>query len=245
MSKTEWFASWFDTEYYHTLYKHRDHEEASRFIGNLVSFLELNKGDKVLDLACGKGRHSITLHEFGLDVLGVDLSENSITHARDLAPEGLHFKVHDMREVIPRARFHVIFNLFTSFGYFDDKADNSRVVKSMNAMLDKDGIVLIDFMNVHKVIAGLVPAEEKTIDGINFKIRREFDGKHIIKHIEFADEGKAYHYTESVQALELDDFKELLTKNGFELIRTFGDFDLNEYKENESDRLIIVARKKA
>ena len=60
MSQKEWFASWFDSPYYHLLYQHRDDNEAKQFIGHLTEALDLPQGAKVLDLACGKGRHSIT-----------------------------------------------------------------------------------------------------------------------------------------------------------------------------------------
>ena len=73
-----WFASWFDTEYYHILYKDRDYNEAQLFMDNLTQYLNLPEDAKILDLACGKGRHSVFLNELGYQVSGVDLSENSI-----------------------------------------------------------------------------------------------------------------------------------------------------------------------
>lgn len=77
MSEKDWFASWFDTSYYHILYDHRNEEEAVFFIQKLIEALQIQPGAKALDLACGKGRHAITLHTFGLEVLGVDLSEKA------------------------------------------------------------------------------------------------------------------------------------------------------------------------
>ena len=74
MKKNEWFKDWFNTSYYHTLYKNRDDKEAERFVKNLVNFTKLPLKSKILDLACGKGRHSITLNRLGMDVIGVDLS---------------------------------------------------------------------------------------------------------------------------------------------------------------------------
>ena len=69
MSSKEWFAEWFDTTYYHTLYKNRNDEEAEQFISKLLSFLNLKENASVLDLACGKGRHSVTLNKHDLTVL--------------------------------------------------------------------------------------------------------------------------------------------------------------------------------
>ncbi|MEN8885269.1 MAG: methyltransferase domain-containing protein, partial [Winogradskyella sp.] len=80
-SKKQWFASWFDTPYYHILYKDRDYSEAQVFMDNLTNYLNIPNGGKILDLACGKGRHSVYLNKLGYNVTGVDLSEKSITHA--------------------------------------------------------------------------------------------------------------------------------------------------------------------
>jgi 2-polyprenyl-3-methyl-5-hydroxy-6-metoxy-1,4-benzoquinol methylase len=242
MSNKEWFSSWFDTKYYHILYKNRDESEAKIFISNLIQKLELSKGTKVLDLACGKGRHSITMHEHGLDVLGVDLSPNSIKIANESAQDGLRFEVHDMRETI-NEKFDIVFNLFTSFGYFSDLEDNSRVMKSVNDMLNSDGLFVIDFMNSVRVINSLVAQENKTIEGIEFELTRKYDGVRITKDIRFSDEGCNYHHSESVQALGLDDFNELLTNNGFKIKKTYGNFELEPFDSKTSDRLIIVAQK--
>ena len=70
--KKKWFQSWFDTSYYHTLYKHRDDKEAQMFMKNLVRHLEIDSDQHILDLACGKGRHSIFLNQLGFNVTGVD-----------------------------------------------------------------------------------------------------------------------------------------------------------------------------
>ena len=214
------------------------------FIRRLVDDLRLPKQGKVLDLACGKGRHSRILHEHGYDVLGTDLSENSISEARKFETEGLRFAVHDMREVIPSEQFSAVFNLFTSFGYFDSEVENRQVIQAVSSMLDKQGLFVIDFMNMYRVIDTLVEYEEKVVDGILFKIQRRFDGKHIFKNIQFTDNGTDHSYTERVQGLTLEDFERLLSDENFEILRTFGDFDLNSYDKAKSDRLIIIAQKK-
>lgn len=244
MKNSDWFESWFDTAYYHILYKNRDNREAEAFIGNLVDYIQLPQNSYVLDLACGKGRHSITLFTHGYKVLGVDLSHQSIDFAERLSNENLKFRVHDMREVIPGEQFDAVFNLFTSFGYFDSSEDNKRVLKAVYQMLKPGGILLIDFMNASKVIANLVEEETKTVDGISFTISRKYDGQHIFKYIQFEAEGKQHKYMERVQALKLPDFEQLLDACGFDLIRTFGDFDLGAFHETTSNRLILLARKR-
>ena len=114
-----WFASWFDTPYYHILYKERDDHEAEFFMNSLTSFLKLPKKAEILDLACGKGRHAIYLNELGYDVTGIDLSAASIEFAKKFETDKLHFAIHDMSISYPK-KFDAVFNLFTSFGYFEN-----------------------------------------------------------------------------------------------------------------------------
>lgn len=243
MSKKEWFADWFDTSYYHLLYQNRDEKEAERFIQNLMKLLNLPAESKLLDLACGKGRHAKFLSEFGHDVLGVDLSPNSISHANNLANKRLRFQTHDMREILENEQFDVVFNLFTSFGYFDHESENKRVCNSIAQMLMPGAKVLIDFMNASKVIRNLVPSEMKLLNGISFKISRNYDGKHIYKHIDVIDNGHESHFMERVQALKLSDFQ-ILLEDKFDIVKTFGSYDLAPFNEEDSDRLILLAQLK-
>lgn len=234
-----WFASWFDTPYYHILYKDRDYAEAQVFMDNITHYLNLPEEAKILDLACGKGRHSIYLNELGYDVTGADLSENSIAEASKNANEKLHFKVHDMRMPFEQ-KFDAIFNLFTSFGYFENDADNLTTLKAIQESLTEYGFAVIDFMNVQKVIENLVPQEVKTVDGIDFHIKRYVKDNHIYKEIDFEDKGEKFHFTEKVQALTLQDFEEMMEEAGIYLLDTFGDYKLKKFFKNESERLIMV-----
>ena len=151
MLQKEWFATWFDSPYYHLLYQHRDDNEAQLFLNKLIGVLELKPSARILDLACGKGRHSITLAQMGFAVLGADLAANSIAAAQEnqkaLQLDKLQFVVHDMRKPIQGQSFAAIFNLFTSFGYFDTLEENQAVCKALASMLQPEGVVVIDFLN--------------------------------------------------------------------------------------------------
>lgn len=239
----EWFKNWFDTPHYHILYQERDYSEAEYFINNLLSHLDIPVGSKCLDLACGKGRHSIYLNKKGLNVTGLDLSEYNITKAKKYENDTLHFDVHDMREVYKENKFNYVFNLFTSFGYFDDVEDNQKTLDAVNKMLKPEGKFVIDFMNAYHVIHHLVKEEKKTLDGIDFNLSRKYDGKYITKDIEFKDKGKRYFFQERVQAIKKDEFEILLAKSGFEILDVFGNFSLEPYDKVKSDRLIIIAEK--
>ena len=234
-----WFASWFDTPYYHILYKDRDYEEAQQFMDNLTHYLNLPEEAKILDLACGKGRHSIYLNSLGFDVTGSDLSENSIKEASKDANDTLHFKVHDMRDSFEE-KYDAIFNLFTSFGYFENDADNLKTLISIKESLTEYGFAVIDFMNVDFVINNLVPSEIKTVEGIDFHIKRYVKDNHIFKEIDFEDKGEKFHFTEKVQALRLADFEAMMEEAGIFLLDVFGDYKLRTFYKNQSERLIMI-----
>jgi len=237
--QSSWFASWFDTPYYHILYKDRNYREAQIFMDNLTHYLNLPEKAKVLDLACGKGRHSIYLNQLGYDVIGADLSENSIAEATKNANDTLHFQVHDMREKF-EDKFDAIFNLFTSFGYFENDNDDLKTLVAIKESLTDYGFAVIDFMNVHQVIPNLVPDEVKTVDGIDFHIKRYVADNHIIKEIDFEDNNEKYHFTEKVKALTLEDFQNMMNEAGIYLLDTFGDYKLKKYHKNTSERLIMI-----
>lgn len=238
LKSENWFASWFDTPYYHILYKDRNYREAQIFMDNLTHYLNLPEKAKVLDLACGKGRHSIYLNQLGYDVVGADLSENSIAIANKNANESLHFQVHDMR--LPfEEKFDAIFNLFTSFGYFENDTDNLKTLIAMKESLSEYGFGVIDFMNANQVIANLVPEETKTVDEIDFHIKRYHIDGYIYKEIDFEDKGEKYHFTEKVHALTLQDFEGLMEEAGIYLLEVFGDYKLKKFHKTDSERLIL------
>jgi len=237
--QSSWFASWFDTPYYHTLYKDRNYREAQVFMDNLTHYLNLPEHAKVLDLACGKGRHSIYLNQLGFTVLGVDLSENSIETASKNANETLHFQIHDMREPFEE-QFDAIFNLFTSFGYFDNDEDNLKTLIAIKESLSDYGFAVIDFMNVPFVLDNLIAKETKTVDEIDFHLKRYLKDGFIIKEIDFEDKGEKFHYEEKVRALTLDDFTKMMDEAGIYLLDTFGDYKLKKYHKNTSERLIMI-----
>ncbi|MDI1255905.1 MAG: class I SAM-dependent methyltransferase [Flavobacterium sp.] len=238
-TSSNWFASWFDTPYYHILYKDRNYHEAQLFMDNITNYLNLPEEAKILDLACGKGRHSVYLNELGYDVTGADLSENSIAEASKSANEKLHFQVHDMREPFEE-KYDAILNLFTSFGYFENDSDNLKTLKAIAQSLTEYGFGVIDFMNVDHVVPNLVPEETKTVDGIDFNIKRFFIDGHVYKEIDFEDDGKKHHFTEKVRALRLEDFEKLMEEAGIYLLDVFGDYKLRKFHKKESERLIMI-----
>ena len=236
---TKWYTSWFDTPFYHTLYKNRNDVEAHAFMETLTDYLNVPEGGTILDLACGKGRHARYLNKIGYDVTGADLSENSIAFAKQFENHRLHFEVHDMCKPFHKT-FDAVFNLFTSFGYFEHDDDNLKTIKSIKADLNDNGFGVIDFMNSEYVIANLVPEEVKTVDDIEFHLKRFVKDGYIIKDITFTAKGEEYHFQERVRAFTLSDFEMLFDKADVYLLDVFGDYKLHTFNAKTSKRLVMI-----
>jgi len=245
--KNDWFANWFDTTYYHLLYKNRSVAEAEDFIIKLADLLQLPKGAKILDNACGKGRHAIHLNKIGYDVTGLDLSEQSIIEAKKSENDTLHFEVHDMRNVYKENEFDAVFNLFTSFGYFDDEADDLEILNAVKIQLKEKGVFVLDFFNTAPIIQkfsnGYIYEDTQIIEGIKFGISKKSEGNKVIKSIDIIDGNKVLHYKEQVRLYTLEDFKTMFAQAGFMVKQVFGNYMLEAYNEEESDRMIFVVGK--
>lgn len=238
----EWFDTWFDTPYYHILYKNRDFDEASAFIKVLYQQLRFRPKHKALDVACGKGRHSIHLNQLGLQVTGIDLSRESIQVAKQFQNESLRFYQHDMREVFKKEQYDYVLNLFTSFGYFTEKGDNKKAIKAMAENLKPGGTFVLDFFNPLHVIKQLVPFEEKVIDGIKFIITKTIEENFIVKSIEVVDGDKNFNFQEIVKAISKEDFEEYFKLAGLSMQAVYGDYKFNPFTA-QSERMIFIATK--
>lgn len=148
-----------------------------------------------------------------------------------------------MREPLAEDRFDFVVNLFTSFGYFDSLEENEQVLKAIATELKSKGKIVLDFMNVEKVTKGLVPSETREIDGIKFKITRTNDGGFIVKTIELQDGDLHCTFHERVKALTKEDFMGMFRRCGFEILDTFGNYNLDEFDTEKSSRLIFIGRK--
>ncbi len=240
----EWFSSWFDTSYYHILYKNRDYSEAALFIDNITQFLKLKDDSICWDLCCGKGRHSIYLNKKGYQVVGTDLSQQSILEANKHRNNLLEFHQHDMRELFKTNFFDVVFNIFTSFGYFNTKQDDVSVFNSVQQALKSNGYFVFDYLNSNYIKQTLVDKDIKVIDGIEFLISKKIENNTIIKSIDFEDKGQVFHFEEHVKLFDKSYFENLAKECNLTLLNTFGNYQLKEFDIHTSPRLILVLQKK-
>ncbi len=240
-----WFKDWFNSPYYHQLYFNRDNNEAAAFIDKLIDYLKPATGSTMLDVACGKGRHSVHLSNKGYDVTGIDLSDDSINEALNYETPTLHFYKHDMRLPFRINYFDYAFNFFTSFGYFKTRREHDNTIRTIAQSVKKDGIFVMDFLNVHYAEDNLVHQSEKEIDGINFIITKWFDETHFYKKIVVEDQSlqMPLTYTEKVAKFSLGDFTEMFAYQGMQLQEVFGDYKFGNYDVRKSPRMLMIAKK--
>lgn len=248
-TNNEWFAKWFDTKEYHILYGDRDDNEA----GELVERLHEKYGlglTNILDAGCGAGRHVLAWSKLAYTVKGFDLSPESIEIAKtksrklDLSAE---FKILDMRSLLAvkewRGAFDLVTNLFTSFGYFENKEDHENVVRGFAHALCPGGMLVMDYLNVNYSQKNMVPEEtiEKGAHVFTIK-RRLFDG-YFQKSISYFDEtGGRQTHIEQVRAWTSTELIELLLNFGLRVDNVYGDYELGEHTD-DSPRCILVATK--
>ena len=246
MSKKGWFTDWFNSSYYHALYQHRDDTEALQFIHNLLAYLKPMPHAKMLDIACGKGRHSKALFDAGFDVVGIDLSPASINAASSMKTNGLTFSCHDMRETFRNNYFDYAFNFFTSFGYFNSDEEHQLAIQAMSNNLKEGGTLVIDYLNVSIVDSTLDLATETKIDGFHFQIKKWQDPLFLYKEIKVVDaltQEELGIFEEKVSKYTLHDFMDFMQKAGLTIVATFGNYQLDPFNPENADRLIIVAQK--
>lgn len=240
-----WFKDWFNSPYYHQLYADRDETEAAAFIDKLIAHLQPPQDSLMLDVACGKGRHSVLLAEKGFDVTGIDLSEESINAALPYQNDRLHFYTHDMRLPFWINYFNYAFNFFTSFGYFKTKREHNNALRTMAQSLQTNGCLVLDYLNVNFAMDRLIPQIDKEINGVQYTITKWSDEFYFFKKISVTDSKlpEVLVFTEKVAKFSLKDFKEMFAVQQLKIKEVFGDYNFNNYDEKKSPRLILIAEK--
>lgn len=252
MARKAWFTNWFNSPYYHQLYANRDDKEAKAFIERLIAYLHPVAGAAMLDMACGRGRHSRTLAALGYEVTGVDVAPENIRYAKRYETPQLHFEVHDMRKILCSRCYDYVFNFFTSFGYFDRLHQHELALRTMVTALKKDGILVMDYINSAYASQQLIAREEKSIQDVDFLIERSEDEHFFYKKITIVDRRQTVAgwqqpdplcFTEKVYKFSAAALQKLLQNEGMTLREIKGDYQLQPFDEKNSPRLILIAKR--
>ena len=247
---SNWYTEFFNEDY-PRIYRDRLSQDATeRETAFAVRALGLQKGDRVLDLACGHGRHAIALAQRGMVVTGQDLNEDYLRRAQeDAARAGVEIEtVHgDMRDIPFTDEFDAVINMFTAFGYFDSEDEDFRVLKAVANALKSDGKLLLDTINREWVLSNYVQNDWHTDDeGNTFLEHREFDlvtGRNLVTFsIVTADGTRRESPGHDVRLYTLTELVRLLDIAGLRLSATYGDYDSAPYAIN-TPRMIVVATK--
>ncbi|HMS64139.1 MAG TPA: methyltransferase domain-containing protein [Ignavibacteria bacterium] len=244
-----WFKKWFSSRFYLDLYQHRDEEDARWIINLLQRNISVNSGARVLDIACGSGRHSIELARRGFNVTGFDLSEYLISEAeknlKNSEERGLKVKflIKDMRYFNFKNSFDIAVNIFTSFGYFDNDKENAGVFRNVSDSLKKNGYFIFDFLNKKNLENNLIPFSKTRHGNIVVEQKRVIENGFVKKNIIIKENKKVKQFEEVLKLYSLNDFKKMFEKNDLRINKIYGDYFGNKFNETESKRLVIIAQK--
>lgn len=242
----EWFKDWFSSEEYLNVYQHRDDDDARKLLNLILSNVKLSANSKILDAACGAGRHSINLALKGFNVVGFDLSKQLLKKAaEEIRKKSVHVDLFcaDIRKVYLKEKFDLIVNLFTSFGYFDNDVENFRFPEIAYSLLNKNGFYILDYLNERFVKKNLVAESAREVNGKLITEKRRIEKEKVIKEIFIHDGINVQHFLESVTLYPREKIIKEFENIGFKLEKYFGDYDGSSFDENNSKRLILFFRK--
>jgi SAM-dependent methyltransferase len=218
----EWYERWFGEDYL-ALYPHRDERDAAAAVGLLERELAGRMQERILDLACGSGRHTRLLRRLGWSA-GLDLSPVLLRLARANDPDGPYVRA-DMR-VLPFAdgSFSLITNLFTSFGYFASDEEHAIVLAEVRRVLRRGGTFVLDFLNASSVRRTLVPVDQRELNGAIVEQRRTItpDGRFVVKEITSSADSRSF--VERVRLFEPEDLRAMFHRAGLAVAAEFGDY---------------------
>ncbi len=239
----DWYRDAFD-EYYADLYSHRDKEEAAEFVRTLGGEFCLT-GARVLDLACGAGRHVEALSESGAAPVGGDLSAALLREAQLVTAAPLVRA--DMRYLpFGPEVFHGAISMFTSFGYFSHLEDELAVLGEIRRVLVPDGWFVIDYMNSTFVRGSLDPRSVREVGGLRVIEERSVDqdGIRVMKRVRLFDGDRMLkEYVEAVRLLEREDLSGMLDAAGLRPLKYIGDYSGGAFSERRSERMIALCRR--
>lgn len=244
--RDEWFRTWFESDYYLKVYKHRNLEDAEKLVRLIISQDAIKSGGRLLDLGCGAGRHAAIFAGEGFEVFGIDISNNLLKLARrDSEQKGIYLSLMraDLRRIPLRSGFDIVTNLFTTFGYFHSTEENFSIFRSSFELLNQGGIFVFDYLNPIHLSRNLISESREEFDGIFLLQKREISGSRVRKHITLQSGEESFNYCEDVRLYYDDELREGLSEAGFDLIQLYGDYSGAKFEREKSPRFIAICQK--
>lgn len=244
----EWFEDesiWIET--YPLVFTKERFEEAEKQVDKIIKLTGV-QGGSALDLCCGPGRFSFVLKKRGFSVTGLDRTTCLLEKAKAGAKArelDIKWIQDDMREFVSPESFDLIINMFTSFGYFDDKNDDIRVLNNILTSLKPGGVFLIDIMGKEWVARHLsTTISSKLSDGSLLVQRHEIfdEWTRIRNEWTLIKDGMAKTFKFHHTLYSGQELRDRLENVGFKKVRLFGNLDGNEYGA-VAERLIAVGCK--
>ncbi len=234
----EWYEEWFGEEYLQ-LYPHRDDADAERVVALILRSVPFTPGWRVLDVACGPGRHARAFRAAGACCFGVDLSASLLRVARGVTDAPLVRA--DMRWLpIRPASMDLTVNLFTSFGYFEHDEEHEATLAEMASTIRHGGWFVIDLLNPASVRGALVPRETVGAGKVTAQVTRSLspDNRYVCKTIEWSS---GRRFIERVRLFEPDEIVAMSERAGLTIAARFGEYD-GRTLTPDSPRTILIGQ---
>lgn len=230
------------------LFTRRRWEQAESEVGLLMGLLELGGDERILDIPCGTGRIALELARRGFTVTGVDRTASYLDEARRrAADEGIEAEwVHDdMRAFARPGAFEVVLNFYTSFGYFEDAADDRSAARGFFDALKPGGRLVMEMHGKENLASGFLPRDWVELDdGLLLLEQREIvdDWRRVRNRWIIFRDGGRYELEFSLRLYGAAELTDLLRDVGFSEVKAFGNLEGDPYDEH-ARRLIVVAGK--
>ena len=245
-----WYESFFGQDYLDVYGYQFTDERARKETAFAARALDLQPGERVLDLCCGPGRHAVILAGLGLEVTGLDLSEQylRLTEAAARKHSVSVAAVHaDMRSIPFASHFDAIVNMFSSFGYLESEAEDAEVLKSIRDALKPGGRILLDLLNRDWVVDNYVQNDwHRGSDGTLYLEHRELDLLTSRNHVTFtaisADGARREIGGHHIRLYTLREAAGMLEAAGLAFQAVYGGFEGEAYGI-ETRRMIVIARR--
>jgi SAM-dependent methyltransferase len=245
---SEWFEDesfWIET--YPYVFPEERFETAQEQVEKVLSLINF-EGTSVLDLCCGPGRHSLTLAEKGFAVTGVDRTAFLLDKAKERAKAKnlqIDWIQQDMRDFARPGEYDLVLCMFNSFGYFDNKDEDIKVLNNIFQSLKPGGACIIDVMGKEHLANNIQPTtSEELPDGCVVILRHEIfdDWSRVRNEWILIKNGRARSFKFHHTIYSGQELKALLIQVGFKAVKLFGNLDGEEYG-SDAQKLIAFARK--